>query len=182
MNILIVHYSPIANSFTKRIAHKLEELHTAKGDSIAIRDLTAPAFSPVLTEEEIQLAGKGKYADDVLAEQARVTQANAVAFIFPIYSTAMPATMKGYIDRVMTMNFAYSYGSDGNAKPLMKGKRAGFYCPMAAPLAYFQKSGSIDAMNHIWRNFCEFRGFEFTHAHYFDMNDRDVQLNALQPL
>ncbi len=180
MNILIVHYSPIADSFTKRIAQKLEALYSAQGDSVALRDLAAPAFNPVLTEEEIILPRNGKYLDDVLAEQSLVAQANRLALIFPIYSSAMPAMLKGYIDRVMTVNFAYGYTADGNATPLMTGKHAAFYCPMAAPFEYFQKSGSIDAMNHIWKNFCTFRGFDLDHIQYFDMNDRESQLNALR--
>lgn len=137
------------DSFTKRITLKLEELYTAKGDGVTVRGFTAPAFNPVLTEEEIHLPGKSQYVDDVQAEQVRVPRSDKVAFIFPIYSISMPAMMKGYIDRVMTINFAYAYGSDGYSIPLMKGKRAAFYCPMAAPVEYFQKSGSIDAMNHI---------------------------------
>lgn len=179
MNMLVVHYSPIVDSFTKRIAEKLETVHAARGDAVVVRDLSAPLFNPVLTEREIALADSGKYPDDVLAEQALVKQADRLALVFPLYQLAMPAVMKGYVERVLAYNFAYSYTAAGEGIPLMKGKSAAVYSPMAAPLEEMRKSGNLDAMNHILKNVFGFRGFALDCILYFDMEDREGQLARL---
>ena len=44
---------------------------------------------------------------DVLAEQAKVNAADAVAFIYPVFWTEAPAKLVGWFDRVWTYGFAY---------------------------------------------------------------------------
>lgn len=48
-------------------------------------------------------------------------------------------------------------------------------------LGYFEKPGSIAAMNHFWRNICDIRRFGLAYARYFAMSDREGLPDALQP-
>ena len=42
-----------------------------------------------------------------------ITWADQIIFIYPIWWSGMPAMLKGFIDRVFTAGFAYSYGKEG---------------------------------------------------------------------
>lgn len=50
---------------------------------------------------------------DVLAQQEKVAWADGLAFIAPIHFCAFPAILKGWIDRVWTLDFAYGLTSAG---------------------------------------------------------------------
>jgi NAD(P)H dehydrogenase (quinone) len=50
---------------------------------------------------------------DVLAQQAKVADADALAFIAPIHFCSFPSMLKGWIDRVWTLDFAFGLTSAG---------------------------------------------------------------------
>ena len=67
---------------------------------------------------------------DVLAQQSRVAAADALAFIAPIHFCSFPSILKGWIDRVFTLDFAFGLTSEGwhgdiNGRiPLLRHRRA----------------------------------------------------------
>ena len=67
---------------------------------------------------------------DVLAQQEKVAWADGLAFIAPIHFCSFPAILKGWIDRVWTLDFAFGLTSAGwhgdvNGRiPLLHHKRA----------------------------------------------------------
>ncbi len=67
---------------------------------------------------------------DVLAQQEKVAWADGLAFIAPIHFCSFPAILKGWIDRVWTLDFAFGLTSAGwhgdvNGRiPLLRHKRA----------------------------------------------------------
>lgn len=181
MNHLIVHCSPISNSYTKKIALRLEEIFRKRGDRVVVRDLRELNFNPVLTEEEIVKSYRGELADDVKTEQEFVTATGSLHLVYPLYQLAMPAVIKGYVDRVLCHGFAYRFDGDGNLSKLMTGKFGSTYSPMAAPMEYLESDGSIAAMNLLTTKMFNFRGFEVAGIHYFDMTDREARLQNLDP-
>ncbi len=50
---------------------------------------------------------------DVLAQQEKVARAQALAFIAPVYFVGFPAMLKGWIERVFTLGFAYGLTPEG---------------------------------------------------------------------
>jgi NAD(P)H dehydrogenase (quinone) len=50
---------------------------------------------------------------DVLAQQEKVARADGLAFIAPIHFCGFPAILKGWIDRVWTLDFAFGLTSAG---------------------------------------------------------------------
>jgi NAD(P)H dehydrogenase (quinone) len=50
---------------------------------------------------------------DVLARQAKVASADALAFIAPIHFCSFPSMLNGWIDRVWILDFAYGLTSEG---------------------------------------------------------------------
>jgi NAD(P)H dehydrogenase (quinone) len=49
---------------------------------------------------------------DVLEQQAKVRSAQALAFIAPVYFVGFPAMLKGWIERVFTLGFAFAITPD----------------------------------------------------------------------
>ncbi len=50
---------------------------------------------------------------DVLVQQAKVARARALAFIAPVYFVGFPAMLKGWIERVFTLGFAFGLTPEG---------------------------------------------------------------------
>jgi NAD(P)H dehydrogenase (quinone) len=50
---------------------------------------------------------------DVLAQQEKVAAADALAFIAPVHFCSFPSILKGWIDRVFTLDFAFGLTSEG---------------------------------------------------------------------
>jgi NAD(P)H dehydrogenase (quinone) len=79
---------------------------------------------------EIAALIRSRMPKDVLAQQERVAWADGLAFIAPIHFCSFPAILKGWIDRVWTLDFAYGLTSAGwhgdvNGRiPLLHHKRA----------------------------------------------------------
>ena len=77
----------------------------------------------------IRLLQKHRPAD-VREQQDRVKNANAFAFIAPMYFVGFPAILKGWIERVFTLGFAFGITSDawngdiGGRIPLLTHEKA----------------------------------------------------------
>ena len=151
-----------------------------RNENVEIRDLYALKFNPVITENDIFSASQGKYDDDIKIEQEYLKNTDNVILIFPIYSSSMPALMKGYIDRVLSQNFAYSYNNDGSINKLMKGKTISTFSPMGATLEYYEKSGIKSAMDAVFSGTFLFRGFEVLGIHYLGSENREKLLSELE--
>jgi NAD(P)H dehydrogenase (quinone) len=50
---------------------------------------------------------------DVAAQQAKVANAQALVFIAPMYFVGFPAMLKGWIERVFSLDFAFGLTADG---------------------------------------------------------------------
>ncbi|HEY5011190.1 MAG TPA: NAD(P)H-dependent oxidoreductase [Acidimicrobiia bacterium] len=79
---------------------------------------------------EIAALIRSRMPKDVLAQQAKVAAADALAFVAPIHFCSFPSILKGWIDRVWTLDFAFGLTSAGwhgdvNGRiPLLHHKRA----------------------------------------------------------
>ena len=67
---------------------------------------------------------------DVLEQQAKVVRADALAFVCPVYFVGFPAILKGWVERVFTLGFAFGLtpagwrGDIGGRVPLLKHAKA----------------------------------------------------------
>ena len=50
---------------------------------------------------------------DVVEQQQKISQAQGLAIIYPVWFVGMPAILKGWIERVFTYGFAYSLKPEG---------------------------------------------------------------------
>lgn len=118
MKVLVVYCHPSKNSFTNTVKESFIKGLEDAGHSYEVSDLYEDKFNPVMSEEEYIREGFYKLnnpiAQDVLREQKKINNADAIAFIYPDFWTASPAMLEGWFQRVWTYGFAYG------DKPSMK--------------------------------------------------------------
>lgn len=123
MKCLVVYAHPNPFSFNHAIKEEVVRLLVAKGHEVKVTDLYEINFKPVLKPEDFNLISSGTVAADVKVEQEKITWADRLILVYPIWWTGFPAILKGYIDRTLTYGFAYAFDENGLVQPL-KGKQA----------------------------------------------------------
>ncbi|PSL57420.1 putative NADPH-quinone reductase [Saccharothrix carnea] len=120
MKALLVVAHPRTDSLTARVAARLGEHLTAHGVEVDVLDLHAEGFDPRMTpEDEPDWADRDKvYSAQVRAHMDRISAADLLVVVFPVWWFAPPAVLKGWIDRVWNHGFAY-----GRSQPRLAGKR-----------------------------------------------------------
>ena len=82
------------------------------------------------SNSEIASLIRSRMPKDVLVQQQKVKAADALAFIAPIHFCSFPSILKGWIDRVFTLDFAFGltsagwYGDINGRIPLLHHQRA----------------------------------------------------------
>lgn len=140
--IIVAHPNP--DSFTLTIAKAYSAAVEKRGQTATLRDLYAMAFDPCLKAGEIPGPKGFAPADDVRAERTIVKDADVFAFIYPFWVNAPPAILKGYIDRVFGMDFAYRPGK-GGIEPLLTGRKMISFSSSGAPMEWVRQTGAWDA-------------------------------------
>jgi NAD(P)H dehydrogenase (quinone) len=121
MHALIVVSNPNPTSFSAAVAARLRDGLVSAGHTVEIADLAAEGFDPRMSHTDLEYFwGREPVPADVRREQERVDRADALFLIWPLYWWQMPALMKGWIDRVFQMSWAYGYTADGVLTGLLR--------------------------------------------------------------
>jgi len=139
MNVLIVHAHPEPRSFSSALACRAHEVFTGMGHSVQVSDLYAMDWDPVSSRlnfvsvsnadyfkpqlEEKYATQVGGFAPDIQAEMDKVSRADFLLLNFPLWWFSVPAILKGWVDRVFAMGFAYGGGRVFDTG-MFRGKRA----------------------------------------------------------
>ena len=118
MRVFIVYCHPSRDSFTYEVYRSFERGLRDAGHEIIISDLYEMDFKTDMSEEEYlretYYKADGIKSEDVLAEQDKIRNSDAIVFIYPVFWTEAPAKLVGWFDRIWTTGFAY------NPNPTMK--------------------------------------------------------------
>jgi len=179
MKVLIVFAHEEPHSFNAAMKNLAVETLEKAGHEVAVSDLYAMKFKAVADGEDFlerrdrhflkrQMEEKaaaelGTLAHDILEEQRKLKDCDLLILQFPLWWFSMPAILKGWVDRVMTMGFAYGGGSWYDQGGL-KGKRAMLAVTTGGPEAGYSPrgiNGSIeDVLFPIQHGILFFCGFE----------------------
>uniref|UniRef100_A0A8C5GWD8 Ribosyldihydronicotinamide dehydrogenase [quinone] n=1 Tax=Gouania willdenowi TaxID=441366 RepID=A0A8C5GWD8_GOUWI len=124
-NVLIVYAHQSSGSFNAAAKDVAVEVLKASGCTVDVSDLYAINFKATATVEDITVGVKdpdcfcyaeetklawerNELSSDITKEQCKLKKADLVIFQFPMYWFSVPAIMKGWIDRVLTLGFAFS--------------------------------------------------------------------------
>jgi NAD(P)H dehydrogenase (quinone) len=150
MNVLIVYAHPSPRSFNHAILEAFAKPFQAHGHTVVVRDLYGIRFDPVLTEADLGALNRGTARLDVAEEQRHVKEADLIAFLFPVWWFSEPAILKGWIDRVFSMGFAFRL-EDQAAVALLTGKKSVTFRTCGADQSVFD-TGLGAAMETIFEN------------------------------
>jgi NAD(P)H dehydrogenase (quinone) len=148
MRYLIVYAHPNPASFNHAVLEEISDELVRNGKDVHIRDLYALGFNPVMSANDLAGIREGTVAADVRAEQEQIAVADVVVMIYPLWWSAMPAMLKGYIDRVFSDGFAYRITDDG-IEGLMKGKKAFLVTTTGASKDDYETSGFFKSMGQV---------------------------------
>jgi len=139
MNIVIVHAHPEPKSFNGALTACAKQVLEEQGRSVQISDLYAKGWDPVSSRrsfttckdtdffkpqaEEMYAAEHNGFAPDIRAEMDKVVWCDYLIFQFPLWWFSIPAILKGWVDRVFAMGFAYG-GGRVYETGVFRGKRA----------------------------------------------------------
>ena len=123
MKVLVVFDHPRRNSFCGAVLDRFVAGLQEAGHAAEIADLHAERFDPRMppADEPDWDDSDKRYSDAVLAEQERISRNDALAFVFPVWWWSMPATSKGWIDRVWNNGWAYGARKLTHSKALLIG-------------------------------------------------------------
>lgn len=145
MNVLLIYSHPYSKSFNHALKDSVKTALNSCGCDVRVRDLYAEGFNPVLSVKDLAGMRQGKSSSDIQKEQEQVAWANVLVVIHPIWWTGLPAMMKGYIDRVFSFGFAYTY-ENGTPKGLLTGKKVFIINTTGAPYDYYAQAGMHNAL------------------------------------
>lgn len=167
MKHLIVYCHPSPKSFNCAVLDAYLTELTAQGQETVVRDLYKIGFDAILGPADMEKFSSGSIPEDIKAEQAHITWADVVTFIFPVWWAGLPAQVKGYVDRVFSRGFAYSLDAAG-PKGLLEGKKAVLLNTTGAPEQEYSRSGMFKSMEQtIDEGIFKFCGMEILAHKYF---------------
>jgi NAD(P)H dehydrogenase (quinone) len=131
MHVYVVIAHPNRGSFNHALLAAFADGLREAEHTFDVRDLYADSFAPLLEgdaflREVAEGEGERLYGpppDDVLREQERVSGADALAFIYPVWWTDCPAILKGWFDRLLTYGYAYEF-VEGELRSMLHHKKA----------------------------------------------------------
>jgi NAD(P)H dehydrogenase (quinone) len=172
MKHLIIYAHPNDGSLNHQFLQTIVESLQEKEQEIAVRDLYQLNFNPVLSSEDMKGQRMGIVAEDVKQEQAFISWADHIIFIYPIWWTGMPAIMKGFIDRVFSYGFAYRY-DQGVQKGLLAGKKTTIINTQGKSNEEYASIGMDKALSLTSdKGIFTYCGFEITNHFYFGNADK----------
>ena len=169
MNILIVHAHPEPLSFTSALRDAAVRVLTAQGHSVVVSDLYVQAFDPVARRSDFlepsdpshfrynreggAALARGTPQDRfagfepaLALEMRRLEAADLVIFTTPVWWFSLPAILKGWVDKVLALNFAYGHTATYETGPL-KGKKALLALTSGGPAEWYQEDGVNGLLN-----------------------------------
>lgn len=110
MRISVILGHPYENSFNAAIADTVVATLKKNGHIVMFHDLCQEGFNPILSDKELVR----DTTDDplVLCHQREIQEADGIIIIHPNWWGQPPAILKGWVDRVLRENIAYTFPED----------------------------------------------------------------------
>jgi len=156
MHIYIVFAHPSQNSFTYGVLQAFTAGLREAGHTFEIGDLYAMDFQTDMDlaqyERETSFDPSLPVPADVELEQRKIDQADALAFIYPVWWSDCPAKLKGWFDRVWTLGYAYSYENGEHTTSSIKATRALVIGTAGHPVEHLEEIGIAPSMRCVMLN------------------------------
>lgn len=153
---LVVLGHPDDESYCGALAQHYVDTAKAAGNDIRFVKLGSEPFDPVLRHGYHQRQDQ----EPILVEfREGIEWAEHLVFFYPIWWGAMPALLKGAIDRVFLPGFAFKYRQGSQLwDKLLAGRSAHLFTTMDTPPWYFRWVYRMPGHNQMKRTILEFSG------------------------
>ncbi|MBD2867342.1 NAD(P)H-dependent oxidoreductase [Paenibacillus arenilitoris] len=133
-NILVINGHPDPQSYCAVLAAAYIEGAAGSGAVVRELRLSESSFEPNLKYGYRQ---RTELEEELIEAQKLIRWAEHIVFVYPTWWGAMPAILKGFIDRVFLPGFAFKYREDSVYwDKLLKGKSARLIVTMDTPSWY----------------------------------------------
>ena len=157
-HILVILGHPKSDSFCGALANSYVEGAKATENEVQLISLGNLSFDPVLHNGYATIQG---LEPDLVTGQAAITWAQHIVFVYPIWWGAMPALLKGFIDRLFLPGFAFKYREGSQFwDRLLSGRSAHLLVTMDTPPWYFRWVYRMPGHNQMKRTILEFSGIK----------------------
>lgn len=155
---LVVSAFPSPTGFGHSLVSAYSDVVQQAGQAVAVRDLYALDFDPVLRSQERPACGEWAASADVDVELAELGRSDILVLAYPIWFGLPPAMLKGYVDRVLGANYSYKKLGDRSGQAVVKGKPLLSFSTSAMPLSWLDEQGQVTALRqlldvYLWRGF-----------------------------
>jgi len=188
MNHLILYSHPSPDSFNHAVMTAYTRALEKNGQAVRVRDLYALNFDPVLKFSEMKGFEQGLVPQDVQSEHEHIRWADFLTLICPIWWGGFTANLRGYLDRVFSVGFAYRPTAEG-VEPLLTDKKVYTINTLAAPRRDYEDQGLYQSMNNILDHIVfQFCGLQVVGHKYFAFVDassdqeRQVMLQEVEDI
>ncbi len=134
MNTLIITAHPSSHGFTHKIANRYKKGAQEAGKKVEILDLYKTKWQQDnFAFENIREFDGGEAQKEI---QKKITWADEMVFVFPLWWFSYPAVLKNFIDINFSSGFAFRYekvGNKGKLQRLLKGKTARIFITCDGP-------------------------------------------------
>lgn len=112
MKVSVILGHPYEHSFNNAIAETVIRTLTEKNHEVMFHDLYQENFNPIISGNELV----SDHTEDglVLLHQQEIRDADGIIIIHPNWWGQPPAILKGWVDRVLRENVAYTFPADDN--------------------------------------------------------------------
>lgn len=143
---VIAHPNP--HSFCHALLASAQQGAQAAGHTVVTSDLYAEQFPPVLNQADFAAFKAGNPAPEIVTAQAHIQAADLLVLVYPLWWGGYPAMLKGWIDRVFSLGFAYIAGPEASIGQLT-GKQILHLSPIGQTLEEYQTTGIAQSLQHI---------------------------------
>ena len=154
--ILLIAGHPSLASFCAAIAQEYAQAAQQAGHEVKRLDLASLTFDPIL---------HGGYdsnqplESDLVMAQEHILWAEHLVFIYPTWWGAMPALLKGFIDRTFLPGCAFRYREHSiRWDKLLTGRSAHLFVTMDTPPLYYRLVFRMPGHNQMKRTILQFSG------------------------
>lgn len=163
MNILIINGNPKKDSFCSALAESYQRGCETTSYSVKLISLGDLVFDPVLRDGYF---GNQVIEPDLQLLIAAIDHADHIVFVYPNWWGAMPALLKGALDRVFVPGFAFKFEGKGITK-MLTGKSASLLITMDVPIWMYRWVHGSRGVKLMRENILDFCGVKCGKPSFF---------------
>lgn len=120
MRCLVVYCHPLPESFGAALRDAALSVLSERGWEVRLVDLYAEGFDPVLSADERRNMEHAPTDPRLAPHIDNLKWAQAILFVYPTWWYGLPAMLKGWMDRVLWTDVAFTLPPDGHIVSLLQ--------------------------------------------------------------